>query len=159
MSTHDILDTLLPDLEGPVPPDPEFAARLRRTFVAASGHQPTTRSQIDPVRPVAAGPIALRPPRRRWLDLAAVAVLLLSMIGGIARVTNTATTPTPAIPAPGAIHDGEMVGSSAAGDGQVWGPAPSAARYERLWATEPGTAQSVAHSCSYRAASGARPQT
>jgi outer membrane protein assembly factor BamB len=145
MSTHDILDTLLPDLEGPVPPDPEFTARLRRTFVAASGHQPTTRPESVPVRPADRAPITLRPPRRRWLDLAAVAVLLLSMIGGIARVTDTTTTPTTAIQAPGAIHDGEMVGSSAAGDGQVWGPAPSAARYERLWATEPGTAQSVIH--------------
>src|SRR6476619_6625409 len=130
MSTPDILDILLPDLEGPVPPDPAFAARLRRTFVAASGHQQTTRPQPLPVVAIERAPIALRPPRRRWLDLAAVAVLLLSMIGGIARITNTAT-PTPAISALGTADAGEMVGKSAAGDGQVWGPAPSAALYKQ----------------------------
>jgi len=138
MSTPDILDTLLPDLEGPVPPDPAFAARLRRTFVAASGHQQTTRPQPLPVVAIERAPIALRPPRRRWLDMAAVAVLLLSMIGGIARVTNTATTPTPAIQAP----DTEQPIISAAQDGKITGPAPTASEYSLLW-NESGTTSVV----------------
>ena len=67
MSTPDILDILLSDLEGPIPPDPAFAARLRRTFVTASGHQPTVaRPDVVPVQTADRAPIALRPSRRRW---------------------------------------------------------------------------------------------
>jgi outer membrane protein assembly factor BamB len=144
MSTHDDLDLLLPELDGPASPDPAFAAGLRRQFVSAAGHQPTSRPAPIPLPPRSPEPIPVRPSRRRWLDLAAVAVLLLSMIGGLTRVTNTATTPTPAIQAPDVAHDGQMVGRSAAGDGQVWGPAPNADRYEQLWTTKRGAFQSPA---------------
>jgi outer membrane protein assembly factor BamB len=137
MSTHDDLELLLPALEGPASPDLAFAARLRRQFVSAAGHQPASRPEPIPPQTRSPEPTPLRPSRRRWLDLAAVAVLLLSMIGGLARVTNTATTPTPAIPAPDVAHDGQMVGRSAAGDGQIWGPAPNAEPYEQVWATGP----------------------
>jgi outer membrane protein assembly factor BamB len=141
MRREDDLTSQLPALEGPVPPDPAFAARLRDRFLAESGHRPQPQSAAVPIRTL---PVATRPPRKRLLDLAAVAVLLLSMVGSLARV-STGGDPTPTIQAPTGSQDGEMIGRSAAGDGQLRGPAPDAAPYERLWAADAKTFGTPTH--------------
>jgi outer membrane protein assembly factor BamB len=132
MSTPDDLNTLLPDLEGPVAPNPEFAARLRNRFVSASGYQPTRQPRLVPAQTGNASPTPIRASRRRWLDMAAVAVLLLSMIGGIARVTTTSDTPTPAIQAP-KTEQPVMIGPRGFASQAIPGPAPFASEYTLLW--------------------------
>jgi outer membrane protein assembly factor BamB len=146
MTTPDDLNTLLPDLEGPVAPDPEFAARLRNRFVSATGYQPTRQPRLIPVQTGNASPTPIRASRRRWLDLAAVAVLLLSMIGGIARVTNHGATPTPAIPAP-QTEQPIMANGSAAMDGSWPGPAPASGDYRLRWR---GQAPAAAYTAPFR---------
>jgi outer membrane protein assembly factor BamB len=141
MSTHDDLDILLPELDSPASPDPEFASRLRQQFVSAAGHQPTARPRPVPVQSHGPEPIRLRPPRRRWLDLAAVAVLLLSMIGGLTRAGTLVTggTPTPAIHVPNEEQPA-MISGSAAMDGTVRGSPPETGEYRFLWSYRSGTA-------------------
>ena len=83
-------------LDAPGTPDLEYAATLRSQFVREARVDAT--SSIAAVASPQRKPAPL-PKRRRWFDLAAAAVLLLSIIGGIARVSTTGD-PTPTIQAP-----------------------------------------------------------
>jgi outer membrane protein assembly factor BamB len=133
MRREDDLTSQLPALEGPVAPDPAFAARLRDRFLAESGHRPQPQSTAVPIRTL---PVATRPPRKRLLDLAAVAVLLLSMVGGIARV-STGGDPTPTIQAPETAQPAVMLGGTAARDNRYEGPIPKSGRYKLRLDTDP----------------------
>jgi outer membrane protein assembly factor BamB len=142
--THD--DALLRALSGldePIDPAPAFAERLYRLARAEFEHRPrpvTSSAEQRPPAPVRIG----RRQDGRWMQIAAVAVLLVSMIGGIARV-STGGDPTPTIQAPTGSQAGELIGRSAAGDGQLPGPAPDADQYKQLWAMEADTTRSPTH--------------
>src|SRR3954470_20497043 len=74
-------------------------------------------------------------PRRRLLDLAAVALLLLTTIGALARTTHFGSAPaTPTIYAPiAAATQIVQTGGTSAQDGQIHGPAPISGKYSLAW--------------------------
>src|SRR5688572_29436416 len=68
-------------LDRPVDPDPAYAANLRAQFF-------TTRSSdlegtVTQFRPAASKALPCRKRRARWFDLAAAAVLLIGLSGGL----------------------------------------------------------------------------
>jgi hypothetical protein len=91
MTPHDDFRTLLAGLDAPADPDPLFRRRLRARFLAEAGGAaigPAFGAEPEPIR------------RNRLLDLAAVAILLLSMIGGLIGVERgTIGDPTPTVQA------------------------------------------------------------
>ena len=113
-------------LDAPGTPDLEYAATLRSQFVREARVDAT--SSIAAVASPQRKPAPL-PKRRRWFDLAAAAVLLLSIIGGIARVSTTGD-PTPTIQAPLTEQPAVMGGGTAAQDDQYSGPEPVSGWYE-----------------------------
>jgi outer membrane protein assembly factor BamB len=123
-------------LDRPVDPDPAFAGQLRDRFRAtASAVQGET--PVIPFRPVRGRATSARP-RTRWLDLAAVAVLLIALSGGLLTLAPRRTDQRPvAIQAPMTEQPAVMQGGTAAQDNQYPGPSPATGTYEFLRKIKP----------------------
>ena len=90
MTNHDEFGTFLIGIDTPRSPDPLFARRLRKQFLAESAR----------IELIGSGTVIdLNTPRRsRLLDFAAVAILLLSMIGGMFGINSGRIgIPTPTV--------------------------------------------------------------
>jgi outer membrane protein assembly factor BamB len=114
-------------LDHPVDPDPAFAADLRSRFhatAAGQGDAPVVR-----FRPARSGVRSTRN-RTRWLDVAAAAVLLIALSGGLLTLAPRRTDQRPArIQAPMTEPPAVTLGGTAAQDNQYPGPNPAAGNY------------------------------
>ncbi|HYP60318.1 MAG TPA: hypothetical protein VEQ36_07805, partial [Thermomicrobiales bacterium] len=117
-------------LDQPTDPDPAFAAKLRTQFLSTSAIDETVSAV--PLRPTAVRTVPMRR-RTRWLDLAAAAVLLIALSGGLLTLAPIQTEQRPAtIQAPMSEQPAVMLGGTAAQDNQYPGPAPVANYHLRL---------------------------
>ncbi len=122
------MTTPLAHLETEIQPSASFAANLRNRLLRESAI-PAARNSFyehEYVRFIT---------RRRLLDLAAVALLLLTTIAGLIRVAGPASnsaTPT-SIAAPTTPIDTVQQGGTAAQDNQYPGPAPTTGTAEITW--------------------------
>ena len=157
---RDVVAELIGRLDGPVAPDPAFAAELRRRLAAEweRGEMPPREDE-----PVVMNPLGARigaetsPPRlpsraggrvgRRWtraLEMVAAALLVLAIGGGLVlswgpRPERDGRRPE----APAAIGGATaMLLGNAARTGEVAGPGP-AGKPERLWRVPLGDGQNV----------------
>ena len=155
--------TPLAHLDGDVTPDSRFAANLRAQVVASGTMNRTYATQMaEPVAISSWRPRSING-RQRLFNLAAVAVLLLTMIGAIARTTERAVAPTDthSIVAPdvnAVIANGSQMANAVgtpetasvatpvaesaypvainmdpSNGGEISGPAPTASAYIRRW--------------------------
>ncbi len=120
MTTPDDFRSILSGLDTPVAPDPLFARRLRGRFMAeaqASGSGQVGSSLMPEPKPIR---------RNRLFDLAAVAILVLSMIGGMVGLNpGTIGSPTPTVEAAIATPEPPInSGVSATRDGRYPGSGP-----------------------------------
>jgi outer membrane protein assembly factor BamB len=114
-------------LDRPIDPDPAFAANLRRRFNAASAGQ--GEAPVIPFQPVRGKAGSVRQ-RTRWLDLAAVAVLLIALSGGLLTLAPRQSDRRPAtIQAPMIEQPAVMLGGTAAQDNRYPGPNPASGSY------------------------------
>ena len=115
-------------LDQPTDPDPAFAAKLRTQFLSTSAIDETVSAV--PLRPTAVRTVPMRR-RTRWLDLAAAAVLLIALSGGLLTLAPIQTEQRPAtIQAPMSEQPAVMLGGTAAQDNQYPGPNPESGAYE-----------------------------
>lgn len=123
--------------EAATDPSSVFSNRLEAAFLAAAMGGETV--PVVTARPAEIGRPVIRmrsiSNRRKLLDLAAVAALLLAMIGGLASTTQRSSAPsTPAsIAAPNGDQSVSQSGGTGAQDYQYSGPAPSDQPYELAW--------------------------
>ena len=129
MTTPDDFRSILSGLDTPVVPDPLFARRLRGRFLAeaqASGSGQVGSSLMPEPRPIR---------RNRLFDLAAVAMLVLSMIGGMVGLNHgTIGSPTPTVEAAVATPEPPTTSrGSAAQDYQYSGSLPDDLEATPAW--------------------------
>jgi outer membrane protein assembly factor BamB len=116
-------------LDRPIGPDPAYAANLRAQFL-------TTRSadletSVTQFRPAAGKALSSRKRRTRWFGLAAAAVLLIGLSGGLLTLAPIHNDRGPAtIQAPVTEQPAVMFGGTAAQDRQFPGPNPTTGKYE-----------------------------
>jgi len=122
-------------LDQPTDPEPAFAAKLRAQFLSTSATSGAPTAV--PLHPMAIRTAPMRR-RTRWLDLAAAAVLLLALSGGLLTLAPIQTEQRPAtIQAPISEQPAVMQGGTAAQDNQYPGPNPATGKYEIASTFEP----------------------
>lgn len=138
MTTEQLINQALADLDCPAQPEAGFAGRLRGEMLGATGA--ADASGAGAARGVPTGWQVIRQQekvltRRKLLDLAAVAALLLAMIGGLASTTQRSSAPSTvsSVSAPEIFQPIVQNGGTAAQDNQFSGPVPISGTAEVSW--------------------------